>query len=119
MEDDAVVGRLTREYNENEEAIDRASKALRDLGMGFSELGQTLTSRSGYEWDPQVVKRLRVVDGVLGVGQYSRAAGLPFDAVERAAELVTTLSAALEKKKELEESLRRNGLERIIRPLRR
>ena len=119
MEDDALLGQMTREYSTNEAEIDRIRKELRELGLAFSELGRNLSERNGYEWERQLVKDVSVSGGVLHTNRYGRSGGIPLDAVERTSELVETLSRALDKKRLLEEALKSNGLESIIRPLRR
>ena len=116
MDDDAILGKLAREYNRNQQEIDRIRGELEELGPAFLDLGRTLSELQAHNWEQEVIRQINVSGAALRINFSGRSSQLPLTAIEKTSRLVVELSNALKNKKRMEKNLKKKGLGSIMRP---
>ena len=104
MDQDAVIGKLVREYLENERRLASLGLQIRQIGASLQDFGGRLAS------NPQ---RAHSTPSGLDGGSET-GVPVPLDALEQARELLDEYHAALDAKAQMEQDLRKMGLDSVI-----
>ena len=106
MEQDVVVGRLIREYDDNQRKLVCIRRELRSANSSLSTLTRLLADRP---------ESIRIVDTGLRTGESLQGSIVPTDIIATTRDLLAELSDTAQDKERMESDLRDLGLDRVVR----
>jgi hypothetical protein len=106
MDQDLVVGRLIREYSDNQRKLVCIRRELRSASSSLSTITPLLANRP---------ESIRIVDGGLCTGESLQSSIVPTDIIATTRDLLAELSDAAQDRERMESDLRDLGLDWVVR----